>query len=101
MGQLTGGGIGRPNRRRLPATSLRLPVKETPKTVWENQAKWAVADAFGAAPSGQKDSAEAIQKAMDSGAATVYLPSNYKCSSTKEVRRSEGHTVPDSGNRKP
>ena len=69
-----------------PATSLRLPVKETPKTLWEAPDKWAVVDTFGADPSGNKDSAEAIQKAMDSGATTVFLPGNYKCATTIIIR---------------
>lgn len=69
-----------------PATSLRLPVKETPETIWEDPARWAVVDAFGADPTGQKDSAEAIQKAMDSGATTVFLPGNYRLLSTVIIR---------------
>lgn len=69
-----------------PATSLRLPVKETPETIWEDPAKWAVVDAFGADPTGQKDSADAIQKAMDSGAPTVFLPGNYRLLSTVIIR---------------
>jgi len=69
-----------------PASSLRLPVKETPQPDWEDPAKWAVVDAFGADPTGQKDSAGAIQKAMDSGAATIFLPGSYKTSATIVLR---------------
>ena len=69
-----------------PVTSLRLPVKETPKTIWEDPARWAVVDAFGADPTGKKDSSEAIQKAMDSGATTIFLPGNYKCGTTITIR---------------
>lgn len=69
-----------------PATSLRLPVKGTPETFWEDPAKWAVVDNFGADPIGQKDSSEAIQKAMDSGATTVFLPGNYRLLSTVIIR---------------
>ena len=65
-----------------PATSLHLPVKETPPPEREDAAKWAVVDAFGADPSGKADSAEAIQKAMDSGATTVFFPGHYKSSAT-------------------
>ena len=61
-----------------PAESLRLAVKETPKAPWETPEKWAVVDAFGADPSGKEDSTAAIQKAMDSGATTVFFPGNYK-----------------------
>jgi hypothetical protein len=60
-----------------PTRSLRLPVNETPETVWDDLSKWANVDDFGADPTGQKDSAPAIQKAMDSGAATVFLPGSY------------------------
>ena len=69
-----------------PATSLRLPVKETPPTTWEDPAKWAVVDAFGADPTAQADSAKAIQQAVDSGATTVFFPGHYKSSETIIVR---------------
>jgi hypothetical protein len=69
-----------------PAESLRLPVKETPRAAWEPAGKWAVVDAFGADPSGKKDSADAIQRAMDSGATTVFFPGHYTTSHTIEVR---------------
>lgn len=69
-----------------PANSLRLPVKETPPATWEDPAKWAVVDAFGADPTAQADSAEAIQKAVDSGATTVFFPAHYKSRATILVR---------------
>ena len=69
-----------------PAESLRLPVKETPVPAWEPAEKWAVVDAFGADPGGKKDSADAIQRAMDSGATTVFFPGHYTASRTIEVR---------------
>ncbi len=69
-----------------PVTSLRLPIKETPLPVEETIEKWAVADAFGADPEGVKDSTEAIQRAMDSGASTVFLPGHYLTSATLIVR---------------
>jgi hypothetical protein len=59
------------------ADSLRLPVEETPEFPLEDPAKWAVADAFGADPTGGQDAAEAIQRAVDSGAATLFLPGSY------------------------
>ena len=68
------------------AASLRLPVKETPATTWEDPAKWAVVDAFGADPTAKADSADAIQKAVDSGATTVFLPGHYQSSATIIVR---------------
>jgi len=60
-----------------PANSLRLPVQETPDVPWDDPSTWAVADKFGADPTGQKDSSAAIQKAIDSGATTVFLPGFY------------------------
>ena len=69
-----------------PIESLRLPVKETPLPAWEPAEKWAVVDAFGADPTGKKDSADAIQRAMDSGATTVFFPGHYTASQTIEVR---------------
>jgi len=59
------------------AKSLRLPVQETPDVPWDDPTTWAVADKFGADPTGQKDSSAAIQKAIDSGATTVFLPGFY------------------------
>ena len=56
---------------------MRLPVEETPETTWDEPSKWASVDDFGADPTGQKDSAAAVQKAMDSGAATIFLPGSY------------------------
>lgn len=66
--------------------SLRLRVKETPAAEWEDPAKWAVVDAFGADPTAKADSAAAIQKAIDSGASTVFLPGHYTTRTTIVVR---------------
>lgn len=68
------------------AESLRLPVKDTPAADWDDRAKWAVVDTFGADPTGNADSAAAIQKAIDSGATTVFLPGHYRCTATIVVR---------------
>lgn len=57
--------------------SLRLPVEETPEFPPDDPTTWAVVDTFGADPTGEKDSTEAIQKALDSGAETVFLPGHY------------------------
>ena len=77
--------------------SLRLPVKETPVPSWEPAEKWAVVDAFGADPSGKADSAEAIQRAMDSGATTVFFPGHYTASRTIEMRGKVRRVVGISG----
>ena len=68
------------------ATSLRLPVRDVPPTTWEAPAKWAVVDDFGADPMAKTDSAAALQKAVDSGAATIFFPGHYKSSATIIVR---------------
>jgi len=69
-----------------PAGSLRLPVKEPPVIPWDDPKLWADVDAFGADPTGKKDSSSAIQKAMDSGAATVFLPGTYKIDNEVVIR---------------
>jgi len=67
-------------------TSPRLPIKETPELPWDDPATWANADSFGADPAGKADSATAIQKAVDSGATTVFLPGCYSLGATVAVR---------------
>lgn len=69
-----------------PAQSLRLPVKETPEVPHDDPKTWADVNNFGADPTGKADSAAAIQKAMDSGATTVFLPGNYALKSTVIIR---------------
>jgi len=49
-----------------------LPIKETPEVPWEG--KWVNLEAFGADPEAKKDASAALQKAIDSGADTIYLP---------------------------
>jgi hypothetical protein len=67
------------------AGSLRLPIEETPEFLPDDPKSWAVVDAFGADPNGEKDSTEAIQKALDSGAETVFLPGHYNVTQTLTV----------------
>jgi hypothetical protein len=69
-----------------PSTSPRLPIKETQEVPWDDPATWAIADTYGADPSGKADSAPAIQKAVDSGATTVFLPGCYSLGATVVVR---------------
>jgi len=69
-----------------PAASLRLPVRETPDLPWDPLDKWAVVDDFGADPKGGGDSSDAIQKAIDSGATTVFLPGCYSLAKPIELR---------------
>lgn len=69
-----------------PAHSLRLAVKETPDVAWDDPQTWANVDTFGADPTGKEDSAAAVQKAMDSGATTVFLPGSYNLRSPVTIR---------------
>jgi hypothetical protein len=69
-----------------PARSLRLPVQETPDSPEEDPRQWANVDTFGADPTGKEDSAMAIQRALDSGATTVFLPGSYNLRSTVTIR---------------
>ena len=69
-----------------PAESLRLPIKEPPVEPSDNPKTWANVDSYGADPTGRKDSAAAIQAAMDSGAATVFLPGSYDLRTTVIIR---------------
>lgn len=69
-----------------PAKSLGLPAKETPEVPWDDPKGWAIVDAFGGDPNGQKDSSEAIQKAIDSGATTVFFPGSYSITKPVIVR---------------
>lgn len=66
--------------------SLRLPVKEPPELPWDDPATWANVDDFGADPTARSDSSEAIQRAVDSGATTVFLPGSYELHKTVELR---------------
>jgi hypothetical protein len=65
-----------------PPESLRLAVKETPEVPDDDPKTWANVNDFGADPTGKTDSAAAIQKAMDSGATTVFMPGSYALKST-------------------
>ncbi len=49
-----------------------LPVKETPEVPWDG--KWVSIETFGGDPTGKADSSAALQRAIDSGADTIYLP---------------------------
>lgn len=66
--------------------SLRLPIEETPESAPDDPKTWAIPDNFGADPTGERDSSEAIQKAIDSGATTLFLPGYYALTKTVLVR---------------
>lgn len=65
--------------------SLRLPIEETPDEPRDDPKSWAVVDSFGADPNGGRDSTAAIQKALNSGAETVFFPGKYALSRTLTV----------------
>ncbi len=73
--------------------SLRLPVKSQPEIAWGNPLEWANVDNFGADPTGGKDSSAAIQKAIDSGATTIFLPGHYKLENTVIVRNNVNRMI--------
>ena len=66
--------------------SLRLPVKKTPVSEKDAPDLWAVVDKFGADPTGNQDSSAAIQRAIDSGATTVFLPGFYNLTQPIRLR---------------
>jgi len=57
--------------------SLNLPVLETPEFHEADPKRWANVERFGARPGDRKDDADGVQKAIDSGATTVYFPWGY------------------------
>jgi Pectate lyase superfamily protein len=80
-----------------PPESLRLPVKEVPASPWHDLADWAIVDQFGADPTGNQDSTAAIQKAVDSGARTIFFPGHYRTSKTIVIRKKVERIIGISG----
>ena len=60
-----------------PKTSLGLEIKETPEVPWDDLKDWVSPLQFGGVPNDDKDDSEAIQKAIDSGKTTLYLPNGH------------------------
>ncbi len=58
--------------------SLHLPIEETPEVRWDPPEEWVCIDDFGAQGDDEVDDTQAIQKAMDSGATTVYAQTEKK-----------------------
>lgn len=67
-------------------TVLRLAIQEPPEPPIDPLSQWANVDDFGADPTGTNDSSQAIQKAIDSGATTVFFPGFYAVQQTILVR---------------
>ena len=61
-------------------------MKETPEVPRFAPETWANVDDFGADPTGEVDSAAAIQRAIDSGATTIVLPGSYNLRKTVTIR---------------
>ena len=57
-----------------PPVTMRLPVEDTPETPVDPLSDWASPSQFGGRGGDSEDDSEAIQKAIDSGATTVFLP---------------------------
>lgn len=57
-----------------PGEPLQLAIEETPDLPWDPLSQWASPLRFGGKPDDDVDDGPAIQKAIDSGATTVYLP---------------------------
>ena len=53
---------------------LNLPVKATPEVPWDPPGQWVSPLQFGGKPGDKVDDTAAIQRAIDSGKTTVYLP---------------------------
>ena len=63
-----------------------LPISEPPEVTNEPATSWANVVDFGADPTGTRDSSVAIQRAVDSGASTVFLAGFFRIESTIEIR---------------
>jgi hypothetical protein len=70
--------LSAPVTRQIPSTAtllaLNLPIQQTPYFEEQDLTKWKSVVAEGADATGKVDSTVAIQKAIDSGATTVYFP---------------------------
>ncbi len=77
-----------PATRAFPGAAIpsRLPVEDPPAIPEDDPATWASVDAFGADPTGVADSSAAVQRAIDSGATTVFFPGHYTLKSTVILR---------------
>ena len=67
--------------------SLQLPIEEPPTIPYGDPQQWVSVTAYGATPNDKTDDGKAIQKALDSGAETIYLPpGTYRSRQTLRVR---------------
>ncbi|NJK28307.1 MAG: hypothetical protein HC925_07255 [Coleofasciculaceae cyanobacterium SM2_3_26] len=67
--------------------SLRLPIEDPPDIPYGDPKTWASVLDFGAKPDDKEDDGAAIQRAIDSGAETIYLPAGvYRSGQSLRVR---------------
>lgn len=78
-----------------PNHTLRLPIEETPNHIDADPATWANIADFGAVGDGKTDCTKAIQQALNSGKATLWLPgkASYLVSNTLVVPGSVRHVT--------
>ena len=71
----------------MAARGMRLPIRETPTIPRDDPSQWIAPTAFGVKPDAEVDASDAIQKAIDSGKSTVYLPrGSYRIGRTVLIR---------------
>ena len=71
-----------------PQYALLLKVEETPEVPWDALGAWASPLAYGGKGTDMLDDSAAIQAAVDSGAATIYLPNGvWKIQRPIEIRK--------------
>lgn len=70
-----------------PPQTLDLPIKETPTFVDNDLTHWANVEDYGAKRDDDQDDSKGIQKAIDSGKATIYFPyGNYHVDKTIKIQ---------------
>ena len=75
-------------------SALKLPIEETPTVPWDDPKTWAMPEQFGGKVFDGQDDSAAIQKAIDSGATTVYLRAgDWQINSTVVIRGKVRHLV--------
>ena len=85
-----------------PNKGLNLPIRETPQISRDALSDWISPLQFGAKPDADADASDAIQKAIDSGKPTVYLPlwrlpyRQNDCDSRRGSAAHRAEGVPDS-----
>ena len=77
-----------------PQQSLNLSVQETPTVPWDDPTTWANVKDFGAVADDGKDDSVAVQRAIDSGATTVYFPNgSYTLAQPVSIRGKVRHIL--------